>query len=191
MRILLVDESSERSDRVFAALREAGYDIVAQIHKDEDLRRSIGMHDPDLVIIDLQSPYRDYLEDLKTINRETPRPIAMFVADGDPALLAQAIDSGVSVYAADGFSPKLVKSILQLVVAQFDRFKRLNDELERSKSALTERKLIERAKGLLMAHQNLSEDQAYRLLRKMAMDQNRRLADIADSILSLSHLLKK
>jgi len=187
---LVVDENPERSDVVLAGLKEAGHDVVATISKDDDLRQSIKTHQPDLIIIDLESPYRDYLEDLITINRENPRPIAMFVAQEDNTLIAEAIETGVSVYVADGLSPKMVKSILQIAIVQFGKFRKLQEELEKSKSALVERKMVERAKGLLMAHKGLTEEEAYRFLRKMAMDQNKRLAEIAESILSLAQLFK-
>jgi response regulator NasT len=190
LRLLVVDENPERSDVVRAGLREAGHDVVATISKDDDLRQSIKVHQPDLIIIDLESPYRDYLEDLITINRENPRPIAMFVAQEDSTLITEAIETGVSVYVADGLSPKMVKSILQIAILQFGKFRKLQEELEKSKSALVERKVVERAKGLLMAHKGLTEEEAYRFLRKMAMDQNKRLAEIAESVLALAQLFK-
>jgi response regulator NasT len=190
LRLLVVDENPERSDVVLAGLKEAGHDVVATITKDDDLRRSIKVHQPDLIIIDLESPYRDYLEDLITINRENPRPIAMFVAQEDSTLITEAIETGVSVYVADGLSPKMVKSILQIAILQFGKFRKLQEELEKSKSALVERKVVERAKGLLMAHKGLTEEEAYRFLRKMAMDQNKRLAEIAESVLALAQLFK-
>jgi two-component system, response regulator / RNA-binding antiterminator len=190
LRLLVVDENPERSDVVLAGLKEAGYDVVATISKDDDLRQSIKTHQPDLIIIDLESPYRDYLENLITINRENPRPIAMFVAQEDNTLISEAIETGVSIYVADGLSPKMVKSILQIAIVQFTKFRKLQEELDKSKTALADRKVVERAKGLLMAHKGLTEEEAYRFLRKLAMDQNKRLAEIAESILSLAQLFK-
>ena len=143
MRLLVVDENPERSDVVLSGLKEAGYDVVATISKDDDLREGIRTHRPDLVIIDLESPYRDYLENLITINRENPRPIAMFVAQEDSTLINEAIETGVSVYVADGLSPKMVKSILQIAIVQFTKFRKLQEELDRSKTALADRKVVE------------------------------------------------
>jgi len=190
LRLLVVDENPERSDVVLAGLKEAGYDVVATISKDDDLRQSIKTHQPDLIIIDLESPYRDYLENLITINRENPRPIAMFVAQEDNTLISEAIETGVSIYVADGLSPKMVKSILQIAIVQFTKFRKLQEELDKSKVALTDRKVVERAKGLLMAHKGLTEEEAYRFLQRLAMDQNKRLAEIAENILSLARLFK-
>ena len=133
LRLLVVDENPERSDVVLAGLKEAGYDVVATISKDDDLRQSIKTHQPDLIIIDLESPYRDYLENLITINRENPRPIAMFVAQEDNTLISEAIETGVSIYVADGLSPKMVKSILQIAIVQFTKFRKLQEELDKSK----------------------------------------------------------
>jgi response regulator NasT len=190
LRILLVDENPERSDVVLAGLKEAGHDVIATIKKADDLRQAIKAHKPDLVIIELDSPYRDYLEDLITINRENPRPIAMFVGQDDPTIITEAIETGVSVYVAEGLSSKLVRSILQVAMSQFAKFRKLQEELEKSKSALAERKTVERAKGLLMAHKDMTEEEAYRFLRKMAMDQNRRLGEVAESVLALAQLFK-
>ena len=189
MRLLVVDENPERSDVVLAGLKEAGYDVVATISKDDDLRQSIKTHQPDLIIIDLESPYRDYLENLITINRENPRPIAMFVAQEDNTLISEAIETGVSIYVADGLSPKMVKSILQIAIVQFTKFRKLQEELDKSKSALADRKVVERAKGLLMAHRHMSEDEAYKALRQLAMNQNKRLVEVAGAVLALADVL--
>ena len=184
MRLLVVDENPERSDVVLAGLKEAGHDVIATISKDDDLRQSIKVHQPDLIIIDLESPYRDYLEDLITINRENPRPIAMFVAQEDSTLIAEAIETGVSVYVADGLSPKMVKSILQIAILQFDKFRKLQEELEKSKSALVERKVVERAKGLLMAKEGLSEHDAFARLRKASQVSGKPLKVVAEAVVA-------
>lgn len=190
MRILVIDENPERSELVRASLSEAGYSIVASIRPDQDLRQRIAAAEPDLIIVDMDSPQRDFLEDLFQINRETPRPIAMFVAEGEPATFAEAIDAGVSIYAVDGLSPKLARSVLQLAMAQFNRFRALQAELDKSRTALADRRKIEKAKGLLMSLKGLNEDQAYKALRKMAMDRNMRLVEVADTVIAMESLLK-
>lgn len=191
MRVLVVDDDADRAAVVEASLREAGAEIAAVIGVDVDLRGAIATHRPDLIIVDLASPYRDYLEDLMTINQETPRPVALLVGEEDRALMARAVRAGVSLYAVDGLSAKLVRSITETVLGQFRRFEQLNDELEKSRAALNDRKVIERAKGLLMAHRDFTEDQAYKMLRKMAMDQNKRLVDVAEAVLNMADLLKR
>lgn len=191
MRVLVVDDDGDRAAVVEASLREAGAEIAAVIGIDADLRAAIHAHRPDVIIVDLASPDRDYLEDLMTINQETPRPIALLVGEEDRPLMARAVKAGVSIYAVDGLSAKLVRSIMETVAGHFHRFQAVNEELERSRAALNDRKAIERAKGLLMAHRDLSEDQAYKTLRKMAMDQNRRLVEVAEAVLGMAELLKR
>lgn len=191
VRVLVVDDDGERAEMVVKSLRETGAEIVAVIGIESDLRASIATHRPDVIIVDLATPDRDYLEDLMSINQETPRPIALLIGEEDRPLMARAVKAGVSLYAVDGLSAKLVRSIVETVSGHFQRFQALNDELEKSRAALSDRKAIERAKGLLMAHRDLSEDQAYKMLRKMAMDQNRRLVEVAEAVLNLADLLKR
>ena len=190
MRILVIDENPERSELVRASLIDAGHSIVGSIRPDHDMRARIDALQPDLIIVDMDSPQRDFLEDLFRINRETPRPIAMFVAEGEPAMIAEAVEAGVSIYAVDGLSPKLARSVMQLAMAQFAKFRDLEAELAKSRTALADRRRIEKAKGLLMALKGLNEDQAYKALRKMAMDRNMRLADVADTVVAMESLLK-
>jgi response regulator NasT len=190
LRILVIDENPERSELVRAGLTEAGYSIVASIRPDVDLRQRIAAVEPDLIIVDMDSPQRDFLEHLFQINRETPRPIAMFVAEGEPEVIAEAVEAGVSMYAVDGLSPKLARSVLQLAMAQFGRFRDLQAELEKSRTALADRRRIEKAKGVLMGLKGFNEDQAYKALRRMAMDRNMRLADVADTVIAMESLLK-
>ncbi|WP_085553931.1 ANTAR domain-containing response regulator [Azospirillum agricola] len=187
----MVDDDGERAGVVKDSLRESGAEIAAVIGVDADLRAAIQVHRPDVIIVDLASPYRDYLEDLMSINRETPRPIALLVGEEDRPLMARAVRAGVSIYAVDGLSAKLVRSIMETVSGHFHRFQTVNEELEKSRAALNDRKIVERAKGLLMAHRDLSEEQAYRTLRKMAMDQNRRLVEVAEAVLNVADLLKR
>lgn len=191
LRILVVDENPERSAEVVESLAAEGHEIVGRLRITDDLRQAIARHRPDIVVVDLESPYRDYLEDLIGINRENPRPIAMFVGEEDRGLSARALETGVSVYAVDGLSPKLVHSVLGIALAQFERFRGLQEELERSRTALDERKVIERAKGLLMSARGLSEEQAHKAMRKMAMDQGRKLREIAEAVLALADVIKR
>ncbi len=191
MRVLVVDDDGERAAVVEASLRETGAVIAAVIGIDADLRAAIQLHRPDVIIVDLASPYRDYLEDLMSISQETPRPIALLVGEEDRPLMARAVRAGVSIYAVDGLSAKLVRSIMETVSGHFHRFQKVNEELEKSRAALNDRKLIERAKGLLMAHRDLNEEQSYRMLRKMAMDQNKKLVEVAETVLNMADLLKR
>jgi two-component system, response regulator / RNA-binding antiterminator len=191
VRILVVDDDSERAALVESSLRETGAVIAAVIGVDADLRAAIQTHRPDVIIVDLAAPDRDYLEDLMSINQETPRPVALLIGEEDRPLMARAVRAGVSLYAVDGLSAKLVRSIIDTVAGHFDRYRAVNEELEKSRAALNDRKRIERAKGLLMTHRDLSEEEAYKTLRRMAMDQNKRLVDVAEAVLNLADLLKR
>lgn len=190
MRILVIDEDNHRSHVLGAALADAGHTIAATISRNDDVRRTVTRLQPDMIIVDLESPYRDFVEDLMRIHEENPRPVAMFVSRDDPAVVARAIEAGVSIYVAEGLDGALVRSVLRIAVQHYREHTRLNDELERTRTALKERKLLERAKGVLMSNKGLSEDEAYKLLRRMAMDQNRKIAEVAQTILSVADLLK-
>ncbi len=191
VRVLVVDDDAERAALVERSLRDSGATVAAVIGVNTDLRAALHQHRPDVIVVDLAAPDRDYLEDLMTINQETPRPVALLIGEEDRPLMARAIRAGVSLYAVDGLSAKLIRSIIDTVTGHFDRYRAVNEELERSRAALNDRKLIERAKGLLMAHRDLTEDQAYKALRKMAMDQNKRLVEVAGAVLDLADLLKR
>lgn len=191
VRVLVVDDDADRAALVERSLRDSGATVAAVIGVDTDLRAALHQHRPDVIVVDLAAPDRDYLEDLMTINQETPRPVALLIGEEDRPLMARAIRAGVSLYAVDGLSAKLIRSIIDTVTGHFDRYRAVNEELERSRAALNDRKVIERAKGLLMAHRDLTEDQAYKALRKMAMDQNKRLVEVAGAVLDLADLLKR
>jgi response regulator NasT len=191
LRILVVDEDPGRTAELIKILSGAGHEIVGVLKVTDDLRQGIAARSPDVVIVDMESPFRDYLDTLMQIGQESIRPIALFVGDDDPSLVTRAIDSGVLVYSVEGLSPKLVQSVLQVAVAQFERTTRLTSELAESRRALLDRKTIDRAKGLLMAHRGLSEDEAYKAMRSMAMSQNKRLPEVAEALLSVADVLKR
>ena len=189
MRILVVDEDPGCTAELTKILAAAGHEITGVLKTTDDLRQAIAVHNPDVVVVDMESPYRNYLDALMAIGQEGIRPIALFVGEDDPTLVTRAIDSGVLVYSVEGLSPKLVQSVLQVAVAQFERVSKLSDDLAESRRALAERKTIDRAKGLLMSHRGLSEDEAYKALRQMAMNQGRRLVDVAENVLALAEVL--
>lgn len=190
-RVLVVDDDAERAALIADSLRDGGADVAAVIGVAADLRAAIQAHRPDLLVVDLAAPDRAVLDDLMAINQETPRPVALLIGAEDRPLMARAVRAGVSPYAVDGLTAPLVRSIVANAVGHFDRHRAVSEALEKSRASLNDRKLIERAKGLLMAHRDLSEDDAYKTLRKMAMDQNRRLADVAEAVLNLADLLKR
>jgi len=190
LRILVVDQNVTRASILEEGLREAGYVNVVVVRDMENLLRRIVDADPDVIFIDLENPNRDVLEQMFQVSRCVRRPIAMFVDQSDTETIRAAVESGVGAYVVDGLRKERVKSILDTAVSRFNAFNQLRDELERARQELEDRKVIERAKGILMRDGSLSEDAAYALLRKAAMNENRRLADVAQSVVTAARLLK-
>ena len=190
MRIAIVDESDLRSAVVEEGLREAGFSDIIRVPPRGAFVVELEKLAPDVVIFDLGSPSRDTLEEMLDVSRAIARPIAMFVDQSDDAMIGAAIDAGVSAYVVDGLRKDRVKPILDLAIRRFNAFSRLQKELKDARSALAERKAVDRAKLLLMTSRNLSESDAYALLRSTAMRQNRRIADVAEALLTASQLLE-
>jgi response regulator NasT len=190
LKIVIVDESPVRAAILADGLREAGFTQVVRIEETANLLARIYTIDPDVVLIDLENPSRDVLEQMFQVSRAVRRPIAMFVDQSDTASIQASVDAGVSAYIVDGLKKERVKPILDLCISRFNAFSRLQTELEKTKTALEERKVIDRAKGILMKARDLSEDEAYALLRRTAMSENRKIAEIAQSIVTAAELLK-
>ena len=146
--------------------------------------------DPDVILIDLENPSRDVLEQMFQVSRVVRRPIAMFVDQADSASIQASVDAGVSAYIVDGLKKERIKSILDLCISRFNAFSRLQTELEQTKTALEERKVIDRAKGIIMRAKSLSEGDAYALLRRTAMNENKKIVEIAQSVITASEMLR-
>jgi response regulator NasT len=189
LAILVIDENRIRASIIEAGLREHGYDNVTIVHDIGGIARTITDVNPDVIVIDLENPNRDVLENMFQLSRAVKRPIAMFVDRSDRASIEAAVEAGVSAYVVDGLKQERVKPILDMAISRFNAFSRLTRELEEARSELEERKLIERAKGILMKSRGLSEEAAYALLRKTAMNQNRKIAEIAQSLITAAGLL--
>ncbi|HBU15194.1 MAG TPA: two-component system response regulator, partial [Gemmobacter sp.] len=170
--------------------REAGDLRITVIGEESGLARKIAEQRPDLVLIDLRSPSRDVLEELALASGPMDRPVAMFVDRSDTGLTRAAIEAGVSAYVVDGLRPERIRPILDAAIARFHMFSRMRSELAATKAALEERKVIDRAKGLVMRAKGIGEDEAYGLLRKAAMDQGKRLVDVAQAIVTAADLLR-
>jgi response regulator NasT len=190
LNIVIVDDSPVRAAILEEGLREAGYVNVVRIEGTTELLARIYALDPDVILIDLENPSRDVLEQMFQVSRIVKRPVAMFVDQADSASIQASVDAGVSAYIVDGLKKERIKSILDLCISRFNAFSRLQSELEQTKSALEERKVIDRAKGILMKAKNLSEEQAYALLRKTAMNENRKIAEVAQSVITAAELFK-
>jgi two-component system, response regulator / RNA-binding antiterminator len=189
-KIVIVDESPIRAAILEEGLREAGFTGVVHISEMQNLLSRIYALDPDVILIDLENPSRDVLEQMFQVSRAVRRPIAMFVDQSDSASIQASVDAGVSAYIVDGLKKERIKPILDLCVSRFNAFAKLQEELERTKSALEDRKVIDRAKGILMKVKGLTEDEAYVLLRSTAMREKKKISEIAQSIITASELLK-
>lgn len=189
LAILVIDENRIRASIIEAGLREAGHEQVTIVHEVSGIARRIAEIEPDVIFIDLENPNRDMLENMFQLSRAVKRPIAMFVDRSDRASIEAAVDAGVSAYVVDGLKQERVKPILEMAISRFNAFSRMARELEEARSELENRKMIDRAKGILMKSRALSEADAYALLRKTAMNQNRKIADIAQSLVTAAGLL--
>jgi two-component system, response regulator / RNA-binding antiterminator len=189
LSILIIDENRLRVSVIEAGLREAGHDNLTIVHDVTGIARLIAEIEPDVIIISLENPNRDMLENMFQLSRAVKRPIAMFVDRSDQAEIEAAVDAGVSAYVVDGLKRERVKPILDMAISRFNAFSRMTRELEEARSELENRKLIDRAKGILMSTRGLDEADAYALLRKTAMNQNRKISEIAESLITAAGLL--
>jgi two-component system, response regulator / RNA-binding antiterminator len=190
-RILLVDTRTERGQLLRPLLREEGLDVVACISPDQDLLNAIRRHDPEVVLIDIDSPDRDTLESLRSAQASQPRPMVMFTQDDDGASIRRAVEAGVTAYVVDGMETRRFRPIVDAAMAQFTRYRALEDELERAQSKLRERKVIDRAKGIVMQQQGISEPEAFAAMRTLAMRKNKKLVEIAEGVVAAAELLQR
>jgi two-component system, response regulator / RNA-binding antiterminator len=189
LKILVIDENRIRAAIIEAGLREAGHDAVTVVHDVAGIAKRITEIEPDVIVIDLENPNRDMLENMFQLSRVVKRPIAMFVDRSDLASIEAAVDAGVSAYVVDGLRKERVKPILDMAISRFNAFSRMARELQEARTELENRKLIDRAKGILMKSRGLSEQEAYGLLRRTAMNQNRKISEIAQSLVTAAGLL--
>jgi response regulator NasT len=191
LKILIVDQNVVRAAIIEEGLRDAGYLNVTVVRDMQNLQQRILAVDPEVIFIDLENPNRDVLEQMFQVSRTVHRPVAMFVDQSDSAAIEAAIDAGVSAYIVDGLKKERVLSILHTTISRFNSFDRLRQELDKTKIALQERKVIDRAKGILMQERGLDEAAAYGLLRRTAMNENLKLVQVAQSVVTAAHMLSK
>jgi response regulator NasT len=190
LRLLIIDQNVTRAAILEDGLREAGHNDVIVVRDMQNLLKRIVDTEPDVIFIDLENPNRDVLEQMFQVSRVVQRPIAMFVDKSDASMTEKAVVAGVSAYVVDGLKKERIKSILELTISRFKAFNQLRDELDRTKQQLEERKLVDRAKGILMKQRNVNEEDAYALMRKAAMNENLKLSDIAQSVITAAKLFK-
>ncbi|WP_421761707.1 ANTAR domain-containing response regulator [Devosia sp.] len=190
LSILVIDENRIRASIIEEGLHEAGHRRVTVLHDINAVARVIEQSMPDVVVIDLENPNRDRLEHFFSLSRALRRPIAMFVDRSDAAAIAASVEAGVSAYVVDGLKKERVKSILDMAVIRFNAFARLSRELEAARGELEDRRIIDAAKAILLKTRGLAEADAYALLRRTAMNQNRKLVDIAQSLVTAASLME-
>lgn len=189
LTIVVVEEDRERAHAIVDALKASGGCDVVVIGNVSGLARRIAAHAPDVVLIDIDNPTRDVLEELTLASGPLVRPVAMFVSSSASQLARAAVEAGVSAYVVDGFQPDRIVPILETAIARFQMIRQMRTELAETRRALEERKIIDRAKGLLMKAKGIDEEAAYAILRKTAMDQGRRMADVAEALVTAAGLL--
>lgn len=188
LSILVIDADTDRARIVETGLVDAGYTKVMTIHATGNLLARIQAVAPDVVIIDLENPDRDTLEQMFQVSRAVRKPIAMFVDRADNSSISAAVEAGVSAYVVDGLKKERIRPVVEMAVSRFKAFDKLRQERDDAVNALADRKVIDRAKGILMKQRDLTEDAAYAVLRKTAMKHGRRIVDIAQSVITASQM---
>jgi len=189
LRVMIVDSDDERSRNLRGALTLAGYHVVAELKESLTLPDAVHGLKPHIVIINADSPNRDTLEHISVTTRDAPRPVVMFTQDGNSDSIRAAVKAGVSAYVVDGLAPERIRSILEVACARFEAHQELANKLADTERQLAERKSIEKAKGLLMKRRGLSEDQAFKELRTLAMKTGKKLGEVAETLIAAEHLL--
>ncbi|HET7669256.1 MAG TPA: ANTAR domain-containing protein [Burkholderiales bacterium] len=185
MRVLVV----ELAENLSKALEQAGYEVAASLTSPAALLKTIERVQPDVIAIDTESPSPDLVEHLVLVSQHGPRPVVMFARDGTAQAIREAVRAGVSAYVVDGLDARRMRTIVDVAVARFEDFQRLRSELAEANLKLSERKLVERAKGIVMKTRGLDEDAAYAFLRKTAMDRKLKLGEVAQRLVDAADLL--
>jgi len=189
LRVLVVDSSRERASDVCAALALAGHQVTAVLSSALELSAQVLATKPDVIFIQADSPSRDTLEHLATMNRDCPRPVLLCAQDTDSRLIRRAVKAGVSSYVVDSVPVERLEALVEVAIAQFEAFQNLRAERDDATRRLTDRITVDRAKGLLMKARGLDEGAAYHALRKLAMERGRKLADVAQDVIDMANLL--
>lgn len=186
---MLVDDTPARAVMLEQALTDCGFQVICRMASAQGLMKQVAEHQPDVVIVDIESPDRDMLEHMTVLNQHLPKPVIMFAEQGDSNTIDRAIRAGVSAYVVDGLNPERVRSIVDVAVARFREFQALRNELQQTRTRLADRQVIDKAKALLIQHRQMDEDEAYHAMRKLAMDRSQKLVDVANDIVSVLGLL--
>lgn len=188
-RILVIDESQQRAVEICTGLIKAGHQVAAVLPSALELIARIEEIKPDIILIETESPSRDTLEHLAVMDREMPRPVVMFSQDGERGTIRSAIQAGVAAYVVDGFDAGRLSDVVEVAVIHFEEHQSLKRELAETNRKLSERKIIEKAKGVLMKTRGMDEESAYKALRKLAMERSQPLASVAANLVDMARLL--
>jgi response regulator NasT len=189
-QILVNDFNSQRSEHLQQALIDAGYSIAGSFSSETGLLKIIDEFDPDLIVIDVEQASPALIASLKQLNELKPKPIVIFADTGDSDIISSALDAGVSAFIVNGFSAQRIQPVVTVAQERFKQTQVLKSELHKAKTTLAERKIIEKAKGIIMKQRGVNEDSAFRLMRKTAMDKNKKMIEIAEYIISVSEMLE-
>ncbi len=189
LRVLVIDESRSRAAELCAGLALAGHQVAAVLASSADLTAQIEELRPDVILIETDSPSRDTLENLAVMNAAMPRPVVIFAQNGDTDTIRAAVKAGVAAYVVDGLAPSRLKSVIDVALARFDEHQGIKAELAAVTKSLSDRKLIERAKGLLMKSRGLDEEAAHAALRSLAMERAKPMAQVAQDLIDMAKYL--
>jgi len=189
LKVMLIDEARDRSESIADILQSVDCEVIASITPQNDLLEQVERYQPDIVIIDIDLPDRDMLENLRSVQSNTPRPMVMFSQDDDGYTIRRAVEAGVSAYVVDGVQASRVRPVLDAAIATFDRYHLLQKQLDVTRLELDKRNKVERAKGILMKQRGIDDKQAYDFMRKAAMDHRLRIVDVAQRVIDAAELL--
>lgn len=189
MSTVLLLEDAPHHPALRTTLDKLGYRVLAELNDASGLESEVARLSPDIIIVTTETPNAATLESVSSITNSSPRPVVMFAKDESRDVIRKAVECGVSAYVVDGWAPERVSAIIEAASARFDAYQAVKAELATTRTQLFERKVIEKAKGIVMQERGVSEDAAYSALRKMAMNQNLRLAEVARRVIAVAGLL--
>lgn len=189
-RVMLIDECTYTADILVQSLKSSGYDVIGRAKCTDNFLALCEKLDPDIIVVDLEKPDRSILEQLSLINTALPKPIVMFSENTEDTMIQAVVKAGISAFVVDGFNANRIKPVISVAIARFEELQALYKELKSTKASLESRKFTDRAKGILMKQRNCSENDAYAILRKMAMDRNVSIVDVSKNIIEVSVVLE-
>lgn len=189
LSVLVIDESRSRAAEICAGLALAGYQVAAILADSASLTAEVEKLQPDVILIDTESPSRDTLENLAVVNKDMPRPVVIFTQEEGQSAIRDAVKAGVSAYIVDGLDPRRLKPIVDVARARFEDRQAMRRELDEVSRKLSDRKLVDKAKGILMKARGLDEEDAYHAMRKLAMERGQGIAKVAKDVIDMARVL--